>query len=298
MASIKFANTYSTAGLDVDKLPKLQEAIKAYTTKLNKLADQLDTAKNTEWNAVVRNAIKGANAEASAKSYITSICTECRNQIKLLTSFSTALSKLESSYKKHDSSCTTIVFEGPYQIVKDKPIIYLYPEEETKLEITVGKPEELLSTYPKYNNGWKVTAHPNGDLYDENGNYYYSLFWDGTDTTGIDLSEGFVVEGEKAGEFLREKLEYIGLNGKETNEFIIYWLPVLENNKYNYIRFRQTEEVNEYMPLNISKKPDTLIRVIMDFKGLDEKIEVRPQELTSTERKGFVVVEWGGRDFS
>ena len=182
--------------------------------------------------------------------------------------------------------------------VDKKPNIYLYPEEETKLEVTVGRPEELLSTYPKYNNGWKVTAHPNGDLYDENGNYYYSLFWDGTDTTGIDLSEGFVVEGEKAGEFLREKLEYIGLNGKETNEFIIYWLPVLENNKYNYIRFRQTEEVNEYMPLNISKKPDTLIRVIMDFKGLDEKIEVRPQELTSTERKGFVVVEWGGRDLS
>ena len=298
MASIKFANTYSTAGLDVDKLPKLQEAIKAYTTKLNKLADQLDTAKNTEWNAVVRNAIKGTNAEASAKSYITSICTECRNQIKLLTSFSTALSKLETKYKKNDTSCTDIVITHTGVAVDKKPNIYLYPEEETKLEVTVGRPEELLSTYPKYNNGWKVTAHPNGDLYDENGNYYYSLFWDGTDTTGIDLSEGFVVEGEKAGEFLREKLEYIGLNGKETNEFIIYWLPVLENNKYNYIRFRQTEEVNEYMPLNISKKPDTLIRVIMDFKGLDEKIEVRPQELTSTERKGFVVVEWGGRDLS
>ena len=72
-------------------------------------------------------------------------------------------------------------------------------------------------------------------------------------------------------------------------------MPKLETNKFNLIRFRQTEEVNEYMPLNISKTPDTLIRVLMDFKGLDEKIEVRPQELTSTERKGFVVVEWGGR---
>ena len=302
MASIKFANTYSTAGLDVDKLPKLQEAIKAYTTKLNKLADQLDTTKNTEWNAVVRNAIKGANAEASAKSYITSICTECRNQIKLLTSLSTALSKLEAKYKKHDTSCTDIVYQpigpiGPSEpiYVAYKPIIYLYPEEETKLEITVGKPEELLSTYPKYNNGWKVTAHQNGDLYDESGNYYYSLFWDGKDETVENFEEGFVVEGKKTSEFLREKLEYIGLNGKETNEFINFWLPKLETNKFNLIRFRQTEEVNEYMPLNISKTPDTLIRVLMDFKGLDEKIEVRPQELTSTERKGFVVVEWGGR---
>ena len=69
----------------------------------------------------------------------------------------------------------------------------------------------------------------------------------------------------------------------------------MEENKYNYIRFRQTEEVNNFMPLEVSEKPDTLIRVIMDFKGLDEKIEVREQQLTKTERKGFVVVEWGGR---
>ena len=184
----------------------------------------------------------------------------------------------------------------PNEDVDLKPVLYIYPTEDMNINVVLKNKDNLLTTYPKYNNGWKVTAHPNGDLYDSNGNYYYSLFWDAKDETGIDLSEGFVVEGEKSAQFVREKLEYMGLNSKEANEFVLYWVDKLERNKYNYIRFRQTEEVNNYMPLNFSKTPDTLIRVIMDFKGLEEKKEVRPQELTKTERKGFVVVEWGGRN--
>lgn len=300
MASIKFANTYDTAGLDVNKIPKVKDAIKAYTARLNKLADELDTGKNSEWNAVIKNAIKGTNSEAGAKSYISSICTECRNQIATLNSLVNALDKLEEKYKTNDKSCIDIGFDSAEAggIVVFKPVIYLYPEETTEVSVKLGNPDLLLSTYPKYNDGWNVTAHPNGDLYDKEGNYYYTLFWDATDTQGIDLSEGFVVKGEDTATFLREKLMHMGLNAKETNEFIIYWLEKMENNKYNYIRFRQTEEVNEYMPMILDKQPDTLLRVIMDFKALDEEMEVRPQELKSVERKGFVVVEWGGRQLN
>ena len=49
------------------------------------------------------------------------------------------------------------------------------------------------------------------------------------------------------------------------------------------------------MPLEFSEKPDTLIRIIMDYKPLNEKINVKEQELESTIRNGFTVVEWGGR---
>ena len=303
MAGITFSNQYSVAGLDVDKISKVKEAINNYIKVLNKYADNLDTTKNTEWNALVSNAIKGSGAEQSAKSYITTICTQCKDQIKLFQSFVTALDNLQNNYKKQDTGCTTTIGFSSQSFgeigkinVCYKPVIYLYPTDVTKLEIKVGNEKDLLSTYPKYNEGWKITAHPNGDLFDNDGNYYYSLFWDAIDTSGIDLSEGFVVEGKDVTKFLNEKLEYIGFNGKEINEFIIYWLPILEKNKYNYIRFRQTEEVNEYMPLIFNKQPDTIIRVIMDFKALDEKIEVKKQELHHFERKGFTCVEWGGRN--
>ena len=84
------------------------------------------------------------------------------------------------------------------------------------------------------------------------------------------------------------------MNNRETEEFIIYWLPKLEGNKYNYIRFETMEEINENMPLKVTPTPDTTIRVMMEFKALDVYIEIPEQQLKTPERKGFVVVEWGG----
>ena len=55
-------------------------------------------------------------------------------------------------------------------------------------------------------------------------------------------------------------------------------------------------EIDEEMPLTVSPAPDTMIRVMMQFKNLDERIEIDEQELTPVERTGFTVVEWGGVD--
>ena len=47
-----------------------------------------------------------------------------------------------------------------------KPIIYLYPEEETEVSVKLGNPELITCSYPKYENEWKVIAHPDGTLID------------------------------------------------------------------------------------------------------------------------------------
>ena len=88
----------------------------------------------------------------------------------------------------------------------------------------------------------------------------------------------------------------LGLTEREANEFIIYWLPVLEANEYNYIRFETMEEINENMPLEIRPTPDTVIRIVMEFKGLERPIEVKEQQLVTPTRTGFTVVEWGGTE--
>ena len=106
--------------------------------------------------------------------------------------------------------------------------------------------------------------------------------------------DGFIVEGEDIASFLEEKLEILGLNDREKEEFIIYWLPQLEKNKYNYIRFQTMEEINDNMELNIIPKPETLIRIRMEFKPLKEKIKVKEQILQPVNRNGYTVVEWGG----
>ena len=180
----------------------------------------------------------------------------------------------------------------------DKPIIYLYPEKEMTVRVTLGNEQALTCTYPKYENNWSVLAKPNGDLIDlKTDRYQYSLYYESMSNYQMTES-GFVVKGEDTISFLEEKLTVLGLSEREANEFIIYWLPQLEANKYNYIRFATMEEIEANMPLDIVPEPDSVIRVLMIFKGLEEPIEVTEQTLTTPERAGFTVVEWGGTNLS
>lgn len=178
-----------------------------------------------------------------------------------------------------------------------KPVIYIYPTETTKVSVKVGRPENLTHTYPKYNDKWQVIAQSNGDLTDvETGRNLYCLYWEGINTVQPTMQEGFIIKGEDTISFLEEKLEILGLTEREANEFIIYWLPKLEGNKYNYIRFQTMEQIEENMPLEITPTPDTIIRVMMEYKALEEPIEVTEQKLTTPQRNGFTVVEWGGTE--
>ncbi|MCD7800777.1 MAG: hypothetical protein LUG94_06160, partial [Ruminococcus sp.] len=176
----------------------------------------------------------------------------------------------------------------------EKPVIYLYPTEETQVEVSVNiKDGHFTCTYPKYENGWSVTAEPNGTIYDSNGDEYYCLYWEGQSNIDYNMSKGFVVKGQDTADFLREKLLYMGLTPKEANEFIIYWLPQMEENPYNLITF-QNDIYSENVELIVNPTPDSVLRVFMVYKPLDEFIQIEEQELSTFERTGFSVIEWGG----
>ena len=175
-----------------------------------------------------------------------------------------------------------------------KPLLYLYPEETTAITVNFQNEENLTTTYPKFNEEWQVIASPNGDLYDKNNNYYYGLYWEEKTYNHIDFKEGFYVSKDNAIPFLEEKLSIIGLNAKERNEFIMYWLPILEKNEHNLVYFELTEELQKDNKLLISPQPDTLIRIRIHVKQIAKKENIKEQKLTSYERKGFVAVEWGG----
>ena len=179
--------------------------------------------------------------------------------------------------------------------VSYKPMIYLYPTEKQEVKVVLKNKELLTTTYPKYKDSWDVIANSDGTLIDkESGREYYGLYWEGKNYNKISMKKGFVVKGSDTIKFLEEKLKELGLTDKEANEFIVYWLPKLENNKYNYFYFQQTDEVNKYMPLEITPEPDSLIRILMYYKPLEKKIEVQEQKFKEVYRKDFTVVEWGG----
>lgn len=218
--------------------------------------------------------------------------------------------------KKHNSIVTKIIIIGVAMVVLaffglflkiyftlsnsiDKPVIYIYPEQETEVSVKLGYEDKITCIYPSYNNGWNVTAQPNGTLIDTKTNKkYYSLYYESDNTKKYNgnLTEGFVVSKENVANFLEKKLAILGLNYKESEEFIIYWLPKLEQKDYVYIRFQTMNEIESNMPLLVTPSPDTLIRIMMEWKSLDNSIDVKEQVLTPVTRNGYTVVEWGGTE--
>ncbi len=174
-----------------------------------------------------------------------------------------------------------------------KPVIYLYPTEVTDVTVTLTLDGHLTCTYPAYNDGWQVTAAPDGTLTDASGQTYNYLYWEGLTATDWDMTRGYCVRGEDTAAFLEDALKMLGLTRREANEFIVYWLPLMQENPYNVIAF-QTECYTESAKLDISPAPDTVIRVFMAFAPSDTYVELAPQELTAPTRTGFTVVEWGG----
>ena len=128
------------------------------------------------------------------------------------------------------------------------------------------------------------------------GSHHRYLFWDAVNCrTEFDFSKGFCVAGSDTESFLKEKLSYMGLTEDEMNEFIVYWLPQMEHNKYNLISF-QSDKYTDTAKLNITPSPDSMLRVFMTYAPLEEAVDIEPQELSTFERKGFTVVEWGGSE--
>lgn len=174
-------------------------------------------------------------------------------------------------------------------------MIYLYPEKETEVSVNLTLDGNLTCSYPKYKDGWKVTALPDGTLTDASGQTYNYLYWEGETYARYDLTEGFCVKGEDTAKFLENSLQKLGLNRKEANEFIVYWLPLMGDNPYNLISF-QTNIYTDAAKLNINPSPDSLIRVFMAWKSSENYVELPVQQLTAPERNGFTVVEWGGTE--
>lgn len=182
-----------------------------------------------------------------------------------------------------------------------KPVIYLYPEQETKVNVQLTFNGTLTSTYPTLPpEGWTVTAQPDGTLTDEEGRSYRYLFWEGVADVDWKQDSGFLVKAEDAREFLEQSLTQLGLNELEQNDFITYWLPKLEKNGESFVTFA-AEQYTDNAILTVTPQPDSVLRVQMLISKVDDSNraafqKLPEQELPRFEREGFVLVEWGGTD--
>lgn len=192
--------------------------------------------------------------------------------------------------------------EAKYEIMEEKPVIYLYPKSDLNVQVTVEPRGEMTFTYPEMGKGWNGTAHPDGSITVNNKTFPY-LFWEAKQsaaTTAVDLKKGFIVKGSEAVAFLEKQLSKMGMNEREQTDFITYWGPRLTVNEQQFVHFLVNASCDQVADLNISPKPDAVYRIFMIWSPLPENATVitEPQELPAMDRSGYHVVEWGGSEIN
>lgn len=205
-----------------------------------------------------------------------------------------------------------------------KPVIYLYPTEPTEVKTSFIRPVEFSTVMPNYLANWDVMAYPDGRIQDlqpqltdcndinnkEIGleyaklaclaNEYPYLYWSGQifGETYEKPEKGWIVKNNELGNFLNEKLFELGLTEKEKSDMISYWLPELQRKNAPYYRlsFLQTKELNKLIPMKISPRPNSVLRIFLDWEPLLNKPDriIEPQTFFGFQRNGFTLVEWGG----
>jgi hypothetical protein len=177
-----------------------------------------------------------------------------------------------------------------------KPAIYLYPQSKMNVNVKIAPQGNLTLTIPKYPLfGWDVTANPDGHI-----NYYNQIFpylyyeAEIPDKLINVPQDGFVVEPSQLASKLDVVLNKLGLNDNERKDFIAYWVKALPKSNYYFFGVISQNNLDQMTPLIITPTPNKTIRVTLYFEALDEPRAVNDPLLTTPNRNGFTVVEWGG----
>ena len=155
---------------------------------------------------------------------------------------------------------------------------YVYPQTQMDVKLT---PEGTVGfAYPAPG---AFAAHPDGTLGE-----YQRIYWESVPDEGLPMEEGFCVAGADTAAFLEEKLTALGLTRREINDFILVFLPRMQENAWNLISFHSAGG------LAVEPAPDRAVSVCMIYKALAEPQNIPPQTLMAESRSGFTVVQWCG----
>jgi hypothetical protein len=204
-----------------------------------------------------------------------------------------------------------------------KPVIYLYPPKPVEVSVRFLNPVHFTTDIPTYASKWDVMAYPDGKLIDlqpeftacaaidstrvgseyeasacDHNDYPY-LYWAGQ-VGGLYPTPhtGWIVPRDRISNFLRDKLTIIGFSEKERGDMMEYWVPELLRKEAPYYRisFFETATMDRFIPMEVSPRPDTVIRIFLDWTPLSSlpAVQLEPEVLHHVKRSGFTMVEWGG----
>lgn len=174
-----------------------------------------------------------------------------------------------------------------------KPNIYIYPEEETFLNVTLEFPEggKVIASIPEYGNGWDFTVNTDGII----DNEYEFLFYESIQPNVWQLEKGWCISIDSLSEFFTTNLTEYGFEGREIDDFIEYWIPRFQTSGF-YIIYPQIKTIiDSVVELHISQEPDNVLRLfyLVENTETDKSAHLIVPEIEEFSRTGFFITEWG-----
>jgi len=187
------------------------------------------------------------------------------------------------------------------EVCDAKPVIYLYPTQDTYVNVALKIPGSITTSIPEYTNkGWQhILASPNGEM-QYHGNWYKELYYESATFTDLNIEpkNGLVVEKNDLSFSLYSIALHLGLLPSEAAELRDYWkerLSDIPENSSVYIGLIDPAVKDKIDHIDISPRPDTFIQFNLYFKivphGYSANGIVYPP---IPPRVGFTAVEWGG----
>ncbi|HEX2967763.1 MAG TPA: hypothetical protein VHO46_01575 [Bacteroidales bacterium] len=179
-------------------------------------------------------------------------------------------------------------------IIVYKPNIYLYPAEESQIDVKLSFPlgGRIVTSVPAYGNGWHVNAVPSGMIDDK----FEYLFYESVQPDIWQLQEGWIISKSELNSFFSNNMHEYGFNEREIKDFLDYWIPRLVDFNYYEIYPQHSNIIETAIKLEIQKNPDNVLRLFYVIKGSADSSDTSikaPGKVSKFNREGFVVTEWG-----
>ena len=196
------------------------------------------------------------------------------------------------SCKKDKDTIISPTILDTSQVTVKKPNIYIYPTQSIKLDVYLSFPMggSVVQSIPQYENGWSVSLDTSGLI----DNEYHYLFYECQVPNLFQKEKGWIIKKENLEAFFRENLTQTGFIEPEIEDFIEYWIPIL-NYSSEYILYPQySKDILPLIELTLSKQPKCMLRYFYlieeNLKGIST---LESPTIPDFNRNGFTVAEWG-----
>ncbi|MDG5813966.1 hypothetical protein QA601_02665 [Chitinispirillales bacterium ANBcel5] len=174
-------------------------------------------------------------------------------------------------------------------IIVRAPNVYLYPTETTDISVTLSFPlgGEVVTSDPEYGNGWDVIIDTLGMIDDT----IPFLFYEASLMGPFNYDKAWIISESNLEQELRSLMEARAFVGREIDDFIDYWMPVLGGAAPYFIVYPQ--DINALIEIDITPRPQSVHREMWLISSLNEPIDIPEPEPILFDRDGFTMMEWG-----